>query len=149
MHTATQHFPLAPLGGSVLYWVFALVPVGLVVLAGFFFWAAWSTRQVTIDVTADEVVIHGGIYGRTIPRASLDTKHARIVEGLSTSDLKPVRRTNGLGLPNFRSGWFTLANKEKALLFVSSERAVYVPTDAGYALLVTPADPEAFLAAIE
>jgi hypothetical protein len=140
MHTATQHFPLAPLGGSVLYWVFALVPVGLVVLAGFFFWAAWSTREVTI---------HGGIYGRTIPRASLDTKHARIVEGLSTSDLKPVRRTNGLGLPNFRSGWFTLANKEKALLFVSSERAVYVPTDAGYALVVTPADPEAFLAAIE
>jgi hypothetical protein len=149
MNAATQSFPLAALSSSILYWVFALVPVLLVGLAGFLAWAAWSTRGVTLEVTPDEVVVHGGVYGRAIARGSLDVDKARVLEQLGGSELRPVARTNGLGLPNFRSGWFRLANGEKALLFVSSERVVYVPTRDGYSLVVSPADPEGFLAALK
>ena len=38
---------------------------------------------------------------------------------------------------------------EKALVYMTDRtRAVYVPTTAGYSVLVSPADPEAFVSAV-
>ena len=46
-------------------------------------------------------------------------------------------------------GWFRLKNGEKALVSLTDRhRAVYVPTSRGYALLVSPAEPDSFLAAL-
>jgi hypothetical protein len=42
-----------------------------------------------------------------------------------------------------------LRNGEKALLYLTDRsRAVYVPTHDGYSVLLSPADPDAFLAAL-
>ena len=61
----------------------------------------------------------------------------------------PVTRTNGIGLPDYQSGWFRLANGSSALLVVTDwSRAVRVPTTEGFDLLVSPSDPQAFLAAL-
>jgi hypothetical protein len=58
-------------------------------------------------------------------------------------------RTLGTGLPGYKAGWFRLGNGEKALVYLTDlERAVYVPTRAGYSLLLSPADPQAFLNAL-
>ncbi len=39
-----------------------------------------------------------------------------------------------------------LGNGEKALLYLTDrKRAVYIPTTAGYSLLLSPADPDGFL----
>jgi hypothetical protein len=55
----------------------------------------------------------------------------------------------GTGLPGYRAGWFRLRNGEKALLYLTdANRAVYIPTTAGYGVLFSPVDPEAFLAAL-
>ncbi len=73
--------------------------------------------------------------------------------GSSTSASNPgtsrSSRTNGIGLPNYQSGWFRLANGSAALLFVTDwSRAVVVPTTEHFDLLVSPADPQAFLTAL-
>ena len=55
----------------------------------------------------------------------------------------------GTGLPGYKAGWFKLQNGEKALLSLTdTRRAVYVPTSRGFALLVSPAQPDSFVAAL-
>ena len=62
------------------------------------------------------------------------------------SELKPARRTNGIGLPGYSEGWFKLANGERALLFVSDKvNVVYIPTREGYSVLLSTANHEEFL----
>jgi hypothetical protein len=55
----------------------------------------------------------------------------------------------GTGLPGYRAGWFRLKNGERALVYLTDDRrAVYVPTTAGYSVLVSPGEPDQFLAAL-
>jgi hypothetical protein len=55
----------------------------------------------------------------------------------------------GTGLPGYKAGWFRLRNGERALLYLTDRaRAVYGPTSAGYGLLLSPAEPDAFHAAL-
>jgi hypothetical protein len=71
------------------------------------------------------------------------------VDFATEPDLAPKWRTMGTGLPGYQAGWFRLKNGEKALLYLSDRsRAVYVPTTAGYSLLLSPADPDRFLSAV-
>jgi hypothetical protein len=56
----------------------------------------------------------------------------------------------GVGLPGYSSGWFRLTDQSKGLLFLTDpSRAVYLPTTDGYTLLISPAEPERFLAALK
>jgi hypothetical protein len=58
-------------------------------------------------------------------------------------------RTMGTSMPGYRAGWFRLRNGEKALLYLTDwSRVVYVPTTAGYGLLLSPSEPDQFLAAV-
>lgn len=55
----------------------------------------------------------------------------------------------GTGLPGYQAGWFRLTNGERALLYLTDRRrAVYVPTTAGYSVLLSPAEPDAFVSAL-
>ena len=76
------------------------------------------------------------------------TGAAKVADLAADPEHRPVLRTNGAGLPGYGSGWFKLANGEKALLFVTDRRVVYLPTREGYAVLLSVADPEAFLEAL-
>jgi hypothetical protein len=60
--------------------------------------------------------------------------------------LRPRGKTIGTAIPGYRSGWFRLANGEKALLYLTdSRRVVYVPTRAGYSLLLSVDRPAEFV----
>jgi hypothetical protein len=49
-------------------------------------------------------------------------------------------------MPGYRSGWFRLANGEKALVYVTdTRRVVHVPTTAGYSLLLSVAEADQFV----
>jgi hypothetical protein len=53
-------------------------------------------------------------------------------------------------MPGYSSGWFLLKDHSKGLLFLTDpSRTVYLPTTDGYSLLISPADPEGFLAALK
>lgn len=66
----------------------------------------------------------------------------RLVNLEREEHLKPVRRTMGTAIPGYRAGWFRLANGAKALLYVTDEcRVVYIPTTAGYVVLLSAAKP--------
>ena len=63
--------------------------------------------------------------------------------------LSGVQVSNHWQLGGYRAGWFRLRNGEKALVYVTDpSRVVYIPTTEGYAVMVSPHEPDAFLAAV-
>lgn len=102
------------------------------------------------EATGDGLRIRGTLFGRTIPATALRLSEARIVDLRTTPTLQPTWRLFGVGLPGYRAGWFRLGNKEKALVFLGrGHRALYIPTSAGYALLIAPNDPDGCLGSLK
>ena len=143
-------FAIAPPGTRPLWIIgivmlLVLVPVGAMltmVVTGF--------RSARFEVSAEGLRLRGDLWGRLIPAAELVPDRAARVDLQASPGLTPKRRTMGTGLPGYQAGWFTLQNGEKALIYLTDRtRAVYVPTTAGYGVLVSPSDPDGFLAALQ
>ena len=93
--------------------------------------------------------LRGDLYGRTVPTASLQLDQARPVDLTRDRDLQPVSRSIGTALPGYRSGWFSLRNGQRALLYVTDpSRVALVPTRDRYVILLSVADPAAFIASL-
>ena len=98
------------------------------------------------EIRPDGLRLAGDLYGRVVPKAQLRVDLARRVDLGRDEALRPRWRRVGTGLPGYQAGWFRLRNGEKALLYLTDRsRAVYIPTTAGYSLLLSPADPDGFL----
>jgi Bacterial PH domain len=99
-----------------------------------------------LEITDAGLRLSGEFYGRFIPSAELELEQSRLVDLKREPNLEPILRTFGTGLPGYNTGWFRLRNGEKALLYLTDRsQAVYVPTTAGYSVLVSPKDPVRFL----
>jgi hypothetical protein len=134
-------YPIVPASGGV-FWI--LIP--LLLVAALLAYTTWSARNTTFTVSPQGLRIRGDLYGRTIPLADILTDQARVVDLTQDPDLKPGWRTNGVGLPGYQSGWFSLKGGGKGLLFVTDKRRVLaLPTTEGYTLLLSPQDPEGLL----
>jgi len=130
-------------------WMFAAILALLALLLALFGYLAWSVRHSSFEVTPEGLRLQGDLWGRTVPFAALELERARRVDLSRESDYRPRRRTLGTGLPGYAGGWFRLANGEKALVYLTDgTRALYVPTRSGYALLLSPVDPDGLLEAL-
>jgi len=134
-------FPIAPAESRYLWF---LIPV-IIILLGAMVLAATSVRGA--HSSSFEIRPEGlRLRGRLIPKAQLRLNLVRRVDLTREQDLRPKWRRLGTGLPGYQAGWFRLRNGDKALLYLTDRtRAVYVPTTAGYGLLLSPADPDGFL----
>lgn len=143
-----QVFEIAA-AGKAPFWI--LLPA-LLILAGvatLIVVTVQGANGARFELTSEGLRLRGDLYGRFIPREQLNVAGARRVAP-SETDLKPRLRTLGTGLPGYRAGWFRLKNGEKALLYLTDEsRAVYIPTTAGYSVLLSPQDPDGFLRALQ
>lgn len=144
-----QEFVIAPPGARPL-WVLIPLSIVLLVVVGGLAVSLVGSRTTHFDITASDLRIRGDWYARTIPLEALRTAEARRVDFDADPDLRPRWRTWGTGLPGYQAGWFRLANNTKALVYLTDRsRAVYIPTAEGYDLLLSPAEPEAFLVALK
>jgi hypothetical protein len=109
----------------------------------------WVSRRVCFEVSREGIRVRGP-YGRLLPREGLNVKEARIVDLRTEPEFRGMIRTNGIGMPGFGAGWFRYKGGQSALVFLTDQsRAVAIPTNFGYTLIVSPADPEGFLAALQ
>jgi hypothetical protein len=132
-----------------------LIPVSVLVvgvLVGTLALLAISLRgaqAARFEVVGEGLRLRGDLYGRIVPREQLVLDGARRVDFAGEPGLLPKWKRVGTSLPGYQSGWFRLRNGEKALLYLTDRaRAVYIPTTAGYSLLLSPLDPDGFLDAL-
>ena len=141
-------FPIEPAQGRYL-WV--LLPVAAI-LMGVMVLLLMSVRgaqRSQFELLPEGLRLSGDLYGRTIAYPQLQLDAARRVDLQREQQLRPASRRMGTGLPGYQSGWFRLRNGEKSLLYLTDQsKAVYIPTTAGYSVLLSPADPDGFLAAL-
>ena len=120
-----------------------IIIIPLLLIMGVIVYSALNTR---FEINSEGLHIKGAIYGRFIPKESIMIENTRILNLNGESELKPTRRTNGIGLLGYSEGWFKLANDERALLFVSDRvNVVYILTREGYSVLLSTVNHEEFL----
>lgn len=142
-------FPIIPASGAAP-WILLGV-VGVVTLAALLAVGAsvLGSRTARFEVTETALRLKGDLYGRTIPLSDLTVSEARVVDLDIQTSLRPSRRTFGTALPGYASGWFRLRDGQKALLYLTDRRRVaYLPTRRGHAILLSVAEPQAFIEAL-
>jgi hypothetical protein len=144
-----QTFQIAPAELKGMWIIIVIVIAVMALAAGVLATAVRGSRSSTFEVSGEGLRLRGDLYGRFIPAGQLRAGEARRVDLTVSPELRPRWRTMGTGMPGYQAGWFRLRNGEKALVYMTDRRrAVYVPTTEGYAVLVSPDDPDAFVAAL-
>jgi hypothetical protein len=146
----TSVFPIIPAGAKPVY---LMIPIFLI-LAGVFFIVAltlYGSKRASLQLSPVGLGFRGDLYGRRpIPLHHLRTRDARIVNLELESRLRPAGKRIGTALPGYASGWFSLQSGEKALVYLTDRRkAVYIPTDLGYSILVSVIEPEKLLSELQ
>ena len=138
-------FPMVPATSRYLWFLIPILAL-MAFAIGMLAVTIIGSRSARFEVGAEGLRLRGDLYGRLIPRSELRLDAARRVNLAGERVLQPTRRTFGTGLPGYQAGWFRLRSGEKALLYLTDRsRAVYIPTTAGYSLLLSPVDPDGFL----
>jgi hypothetical protein len=142
-----EAFSIAPAETRVLWLIGLIPPVVLVIVVSVLWGSITGARTSTFEVSPEGLRLRGDWYGRLIPANHL--QRGKRVDLATTPDLTPRRRTMGTGLPGYQAGWFRLRNGGRALLYLTDRsKVVYVPTTEGYSVLLSPSEPERFLAAL-
>ncbi|MGA9333509.1 MAG: hypothetical protein WBV39_04460 [Rudaea sp.] len=119
----------------------ALVPIvfvcGLLVVA-------WSIRRSGVRVEHDTLVVNTGTGTKRVAIAALRAHGLRVVDLSERTELQPVFKLWGTGLPGFAGGWFRLRNGDKAVcLLLDRQRVSWLRSDADrLTLLLSLAKPE-------
>ena len=144
-----ESFPIAPASSRSL-WFFIPIAIVMLAAAATLLMTALGHSRARYELTPAGLALRGDLYGRgIIPAGELRGGSARIVDLEREPDLALKWRTMGTGLPGYKAGWFRLRNGEKALVSLTdTRRVVYLPTTRGYAVLLSPAEPDSFLAAV-
>lgn len=143
-----QVFEVTPISG-VARWILPGLAALMLLLAVGFGWLYVRGRNVSLRLDASGVTFDAPLYGRTIRRTDLIIDACKVVDLSREPELEPSWRTNGVGLPGYRLGWFKLKSGAKALVYLThGPRAVYLPTNKGYVLLVGLKDPKSFVVAL-
>jgi hypothetical protein len=143
----SQIFHIAPASVRPIWFMVPVLILAIVLgTGGVIIGASVRGARSTIFELSDKALrVHGDVYGRTIPSTELRAAEAARVD-ISGGPFRLVARTVGTALPGYRSGWFRLANGEKALVYVTDpSRVVYVPTTDGYSLLLSVAETDQFV----
>lgn len=105
-----------------------------------------AMRRHALTVDADGMEVATTFYKRRLAWGELHLDQGRVVNLDEHTDLKPLMKTNGTAFPGFKSGWFRLRNRKKALVAMTrGPRVVWVPTTKDYGLLLQPRQPQALL----
>lgn len=140
-----ESFAIVPASGLTI-WVSVILLMLFALLVALFGWIVYSARNTVVEVEPDGLLVSGTLYGRRIPLESLRVDEARELNLERDAAYRLKWRTNGIGLPGYKAGWFRLRNGEKALAFITDARRIlYVPTEEGYSVMLSVAEPRRIL----
>lgn len=135
--------PIAP-------WIRLVVAVGLLAVSGLLGYFLYGGLRGTAVIGPDAIRLNVPVYGRSIPRASIDKAGVRAITFGSSPHLRPRLRTNGMSVPGYHVGRFSLANRSRAFVALTAmdREIVHVPLLDGTSVLLSVEDPQEFTAAL-
>ncbi len=103
-----------------------------------------------IELGKDSFRIRGDLFSRRVPLCELIVAETRVVDFVAEPVLKPKWKLWGIALPGHQAGFFSLHNGQRAYVFLNDTAGVvFLRTCAGRTILLTPSEPEAFVAALK
>lgn len=108
----------------------------------------WTMSRNELRISDGQLAIKAGFYGTRLPVSDLRVDEAHTLSPRDAGEHAARWRQNGIGLPGYQAGWFKLRNGDRAFLLMTSPQGVAVPTRAGTWVVVSPARPAEFLAAL-
>jgi len=136
-----------PLVGGSLAWTMALTLASVAALT-LLLWAALSfgLRRQSLQVDAQCITVRSSFFRTQVAIAQLQLDQARVVDLAEHTELRPLLKVRGYGLPGFRSGWYRLRDRRKAFVATADSRLLlWLPSSAGHGLLLDVRDPSALL----
>lgn len=105
----------------------AILPSALIV------WVSFARRTVEFD--DHELVVKTAFYTAKINRDSI-TPEIAILDTAHFPGGGIATRTNGIGLPGYQVGWFSLKNGRTVFLTYTGGNALFIPTNTTFDLLL-------------
>ena len=129
----------------VLAPAFIILTVSVLVLAFVFV----GTKTARFEVSSSGLRLRGDFYGRLIPPDALVVEDVRRVDFARSPELEPKRRTMGTGFPDIRpDGFDWRAAKRRSSIGPIVQRWSTCRRRTANSLIVSPDDPERFMAAL-
>lgn len=134
-----QHTPILSITLASAGMIFVAVYVLL-------FWAVQRRRIVLIDGVLD---ITATFYRRRLPLAALDLDRAQVLDLEAHREWRPFLKTNGMGLPGLRAGWYRSRNFTRMFCLLTTwNRVLVLPERAGGTILLSAEHPQQLLQAL-
>ena len=109
----------------------------------------FTTKNTSISIKDDEVIINSFIYGRKIPIENILINEIKTINLNQDEEYSISARTNGISLPNYKFGWMRLKNGKKALVYLTNkEKVLLIPTK-DFVILFSMKRTEEFINKIE
>ena len=122
-------------GGTIFIAVFVLM-----------FWAVQRRRIVLAEGVLD---ITATLYRRRLPLAAIDLDKAQVLDLDTHREWRPLLKTNGLGLPGLRAGWYRSQNFTRMFCLLTTwNRVLVLPEHAGGGILLSAEQPQQLLQAL-
>jgi len=120
-----------PKGNVFAFPIIMIIFVSIVML--FITWlmvgTIFATKNTSISIKDGEVAINSFLYGRKIPIENILINEIKTINLNQDKEYGISVRTNGINLPNYKSGWMRLKNGKKALVYLTNEEKVlFMPT---------------------
>jgi hypothetical protein len=104
-----------------------------------------SIKNTTLTLTEKELIIKSAFYGRKIPLENIIIDGIKEISLDEDTEYNLSFRTNGTALPQFKSGWFRLKDREKALVFITDKNSVVLIPTKDYLLLFSMDNIDEFI----
>ena len=131
-------------GRSGLLILLATVVLGAGILGA----AWWQMGTMQARISADTVAVEAGFYRLHVARVDLQLAQAQILP-CNALGSRMAYRSNGIGLPWLQAGWFTGAGGKVFAAIGTAAQCVVLPTREGPTVILSPAQPTLFLAALQ
>ena len=104
-----------------------------------------SMKNTTLTLTEKELIIKSAFYGRKISLENIMIDGIKAISLDEDTEYNLSFRTNGTALPQFKSGWFRLKDREKALVFITDKNSVVLIPTKDYLLLFSMDNIDEFI----
>ena len=126
-----------------------LLPIIIVVLVmllvlGLLIGIIFSIKHTSISIKDEDIIIKSFLYGRKIPIEDVSINEIRTINLKRNNEYDISFKTNGIGLPNFYSGWMRLNNSKKALVFLTNKENVLLMPTKNFVVLFSMEKTEEF-----